>query len=134
MLFFMNETLHKYEILRKENDVSVLFAKGRTLKAYPFRVVYRVRRDMPQTTCRFLVSVSKKRFHHAVKRNRVKRLVREAWRKNKGVLYEFCAANNISIDLALIYTATVIHSYNEMMLKTNKLVNELVKKNTPAAK
>lgn len=130
----MNETLHKYEILRKENDITTLFAKGRGLKAYPFRVVYRIRRDEPLTTCRILVSVSKKRFHHAVKRNRVKRMVREAWRKNKKILYDFCSANNISIDLALIYTATVIHSYDEMMLKTNKLVNELVKKNIPTAK
>lgn len=130
----MNETLHKYEILRKENDIKTLFANGKALKAYPFRVVYKVHRDTPLVTCRILVSVSKKRFHHAVKRNRVKRMVREAWRKNKKILYDFCTVNNISMDLALVYTATVIHSYNEMMQKTNKLVNELVKKNSPTAK
>ena len=129
----MNETLRKYEILRKENDISTLFAKGRGLKVYPFRVVYRVVRDTPVTTCRILVSVSKKRFHHAFKRNRVKRLVREAWRKNKQPLYVFCQENNISIDLALIYTATVIHSYDEMMQKTNKLIKELIGKNEKAA-
>lgn len=125
----MSQTLRKYEILRKENDIALLFAKGKGLKAYPFKVVFRVSRGTPLTTCRILVSVSKKRFHHAVNRNRVKRLVREAWRKNKQPLYDFCEANNISIDIALIYMATVIHSYNEMMLKTNKLVNELIKKN-----
>jgi len=129
----MKETLQKYEILRKENDISTLFAKGKPLKAYPFRIVYRVIRNTPVSTCRILISVSKKRFHHAFKRNRVKRLIREAWRKNKQPLYEFCQANNISIDIALIYTATLIHSYNEMMLKTNKLVKELIKKNEKAA-
>ena len=129
----MRETLQKYEILRKENDISTLFAKGKALKVYPFRAVYRIVRNTPVTTCRILISVAKKRFHHAFKRNRVKRLIREAWRKNKQPLYEFCQANNISIDIALIYTATVIHSYDEMILKTNKLVNELIKKNEKAA-
>ncbi len=129
----MDQTLKKYEILRKENDIASLFAKGKGLKAYPFRVVYLITRDTTPTTCRILVSVSKKRFHHAVKRNRVKRMVREAWRKNKQTLYEFCTANNISIDIALIYTATVIHSYNEMMNKTYKLVNDLIKKNEKIA-
>ena len=129
----MKETLQKYEILRKENDISTLFAKGRALKVYPFRTVYRITHDTPVTTCRILISVSKKRFHHAFKRNRVKRLIRESWRKNKQPLYEFCQANNISVDIALIYTATVIHSYKEMMLKTNKLIKEFIKKNEKTA-
>jgi ribonuclease P protein component len=77
---------------------------------------------------RVLVSVSKKRFHHAVKRNRVKRLVREAWRKNKAPLYEICQRDNISVDVALVYTATVIHSYEEMLAKTRKAVQEIIKK------
>ena len=79
-------------------------------------------------TVRVLVSVSKKRFHHAFKRNRVKRLMREAWRRNKAPLYEICQRDNISLDVALVYTATVIHSYEEMLVKTKKAVNELIKK------
>ena len=74
-----------------------------------------------------LVSVSKKRFHHAFKRNRVKRLIREAWRKNKSALYEICQRDNISADVALVYTATVIHNYEEMLKKTEKVVLEIAK-------
>ena len=73
-----------------------------------------------------LLSVSKKRFHHAIKRNRVKRLIRESWRKNKQPLYELCNRDTISVDVALVYNATVIHSYDEMYRKTAKAVNELV--------
>ena len=123
------EGLPKYERICKENDIQKLFDQGVGFSAYPYRIVYRFYRDESHpVTCRLLVSVSKKRFHHAFKRNRVKRLMREAWRKNKSRLYEICQKDNISVDVALVYTATVIHSYEEMFRKTKKAIDELVKK------
>ena len=123
------EGLPKYERICKENDIQALFDKGQGISVYPFRVVYLFRHEENQRiTVRVLVSVSKKRFHHAIKRNRVKRLTRESWRRNKAVLYEFCQKNNISVDVALVYTATVIHSYEEMLAKTKKAVQEIVNK------
>ena len=123
------EGLPKYERIYKENDVAALFSKGKGVSVYPFRMVYLFRKDESQpVTCRLLISVSKKRFHHAFKRNRVKRLMRECWRKNKSTLVEICEKDNISIDVALVYTATVIHSYNEMFDKTKKAIHELVKR------
>jgi len=123
------EGLPKYERICKENDIQTLFKRGEGITVYPFRVIFRFYRDrnMP-VTCRVLVSVSKKRFHHAFKRNRVKRLMREAWRKNKAPLYEICLKDNISLDVALVYNATLIHSYNEICDKTKKTVNEILKK------
>lgn len=123
------EGLPKYERICKENDIQALFDKGKGLSVYPFRVIYLFRHDESHpVTVRLLVSVSKKRFHHAFKRNRVKRLTREAWRHNKAELYEICERDNISVDVALVYTATVIHSYGEMTTKTKKAVQEIVKK------
>jgi ribonuclease P protein component len=121
--------LPKYERICKENDIQALFDKGVGVSVYPFRVIFLFRRDESRpVTVRILVSVSKKRFHHAFKRNRVKRLMREAWRKNKAPLYEICQRDNISADVALVYTATVIHSYEEMIKKTRKAVQEIVTK------
>ena len=123
------EGLPKHERICKENDIKVLFDQGAGVSVYPYRVIYLFRRDERcLVTVRLLVSVSKKRFHHAFKRNRVKRLMREAWRKNKAPLYEICEKDNISVDVALVYTATVIHSYEEMMSKTQKAVNEIIKR------
>ena len=117
----------KYERICKENDVQALFGKGVGISVYPYRVIYCFRKDESRpVTVRLLVSVSKKRFHHAFKRNRVKRLMREAWRINKAPLYEICQRDNISLDVALVYTATVIHTYGEMTKKTRKAVNEIV--------
>ena len=121
------EDFPKYERICKENDIQSLFEKGTGFSCYPYRVIYRFQPvgDKP-VTCRLLLSVSKKRFHHAFKRNRVKRLIREAWRKNKSALYEMCELHTISIDVALVYHATVIHSYEEMHQKTAKVVKELI--------
>lgn len=122
------EGLPKYERICKDNDIQALFGKGLGVSVYPYRVVYLFRLDDDHpVTVRLLVSVSKKRFHHAFKRNRVKRLIREAWRRNKAPLYEICQRDNISLDVALVYTATVIHSYEEMLAKTKKAVNEIAK-------
>ena len=123
------EGLPKYERICKENDIKALFDRGMGVSIYPYRVVFLFHRDESRpVTVRVLVSVSKKRFHHAVNRNRVKRLIREAWRRNKAPLYEFCEKDNISVDVALVYTATVIHSYEEMLKKTQKAVQEILKK------
>ena len=122
------EGLPKYERICKDNDIQALFGKGLGVSVYPYRVIFNFRHDGDRrVTVRLLVSVSKKRFHHAFKRNRVKRLIREAWRRNKGQLYEICQRDNISLDVALVYTATVIHSYEEMLAKTKKAVNEIAK-------
>ena len=122
------EGFPKYERICKENDVAALFDKGKGVTVYPYRMIYLFRKDESRpATCRLLISVSKKRFHHAFKRNRVKRLIRESWRKNKAPLLEICEKDNISVDVALVYTATVIHSYDEMLNKTKKAIHELVK-------
>lgn len=123
------EGFPKYERLCKENEIQSLFDQGAGFSCYPFRVVYRFRPvgDQP-VTCRLLLSVSKKRFHHAIKRNRVKRLIRESWRKNKAPLYETCQKHTISLDIALVYQATVIHSYEEMVAKTAKAVHEVIQR------
>ena len=129
----VKENLPKYERICKENDIQLLFDKGEGFSVYPFRVVFLFRRDESRpVTCRLLVSVSKKRFHHAFKRNRVKRLIRESWRKNKAPLYEICQKDNISVDVALVYNATVIHSYEEMYNKTDKAVKELINRSEKA--
>ena len=119
----MNEGLPKEQRLYKKKAIQLLFEKGKGFNFYPFRVVVHAHtsEDDEPSIPRFLVSVSKKRFHHAVKRNKVKRLVREAWRRNKSELIVKCEEHKITFDIALVYTATTILPYEEIEKKIKQL-------------
>ena len=69
--------------------IEALFHEGnsRSAAAFPLRVVYMLTDAQPaDVPVRILISVPKKRFKHAVDRNRVKRQVREAYRRHKLLL------------------------------------------------
>jgi ribonuclease P protein component len=119
----MNEGLPKEQRLYKKKAIQLLFEKGKGFNFYPFRVVVyaHTSEDDEPSIPRFLVSVSKKRFHHAVKRNRIKRIVREAWRRNKSELIVKCEEHKVTFDIALVYTATIILSYEEVEKKIKQL-------------
>ena len=125
----MNEGLPKEQRLYKKKSIDLLFGKGRGFNLYPFRVIVyaHVSEDNEPSIPRFIISVSKKRFHHAVKRNRVKRLVREAWRRNKSEIVVKCEEQKITFDFALVYTATIILSYEEIEKKIKQLSLRLKK-------
>ena len=75
------------------------------MAAFPLRAVYRKQeRTEGAAPVQLLISVPKKRFHHAVDRNRVKRQVREAFRHHKQVLYDALSADS-QLLLAFIWMA-----------------------------
>lgn len=96
-------SLSKAERLCGETTIAKLFEEGRSFVKYPLRVVYKVEDESAASggLARMMVSVPKKIFKRAVKRNRVKRLVREAFRLNKHTLDGFCAEQNLHI--AFVY-------------------------------
>lgn len=72
----------KSEHLCGEKRIMRLFTDGDAFIVYPFRIVYLVEENNDRHTPSVLISVPKKRFKRAVKRNRLKRLMREAYRLN----------------------------------------------------
>lgn len=84
-------TLRKDERLCRKKEIDSLFTRGgsRSMAAFPLRLVYaRIQTDDSRPAVRMLVSVPKRCFKRAVKRNRVKRQVREAYRKNKHIIHD----------------------------------------------
>ena len=77
--------LSKRERLCSRKAIDALFscADSMSLSVYPIRAVFR---HTEEAGTRILVSVSKKRFRHAVDRNRVKRQLREQYRLHKDIL------------------------------------------------
>lgn len=80
-------TLTKKERLNSLTLIEELFSGGsRSLPSFPLRIVYMPVEDNTRPTLSLLISVPKKRFKRAVKRNLVKRQIREAYRMNKNLL------------------------------------------------
>ncbi len=124
------EGLPKSQRIYLKKAVQTLFEEGKGFSLYPFRVIVHLydAENQEDALPRILVSVSKKRFHHAIKRNRVKRLIRESWRKNKAELMKLCKEHNKTLDVAFVYNATVILKYGEIDEKMKKVVERLVEK------
>lgn len=124
-------TLSKKERLNSKAVIERLFAGGsKSFPSYPLRVVY-----MPQESdeknvpaASILISVPKKRFKRAVKRNLVKRQVREAYRKNKYLLLDALASKNKRLVLAFIWLDNNIHSSAEVEEKVKKLLLHIAEK------
>ena len=81
----------KYRLTKKERisskkEIDLLFAKGNSFIVYPLRVVYMAHNCEEisgESAVSIMVSVPKKKFKRAVKRNRLRRLIKESYRLNK---------------------------------------------------
>ncbi len=72
----------KKEKLKSKNQIDLLFATGKSVKHYPLTMVY-LPLDNSYDCHQAGFSVGKKRFKKAVDRNRVKRMIKEAYRLEK---------------------------------------------------
>lgn len=105
--------------LKSKKQIASLFENGTSIKAYPLLLAYQeVTLDTP---FKIGFSVSKRNFKHAVKRNRIKRLLREYFRKNK---YLFTKSNQSQFLFMLIYIGNTTPTYNEVAKAMEKLVKK----------
>lgn len=96
-------TLPKSESLKSKKLIRLLFVSGKSEFIYPFKIVYHILDSEEKHPALVLISVGKKKIKTAVGRNRIKRLFREAYRKNKHPLLEVLQEKKIHIALGFIY-------------------------------
>lgn len=98
-------TLSKEERICSKKLINELFTgNGRSMTAFPLRVVFMKRTivdDQPRAA--MLVSVPKRYFKHAVDRNRVKRQVREAFRRNKSIITQNLTNDHEAVAMAFVW-------------------------------
>ena len=99
-----DETLSKNERLCGLTAVGNLFEHGKGLSVGCLRVKYLVRAGSPEEPARIVVSVPKRSFKRAVKRNLLKRRIRESYRRQKSIL-------PAGVDVLFIYTLSTVLPY-----------------------
>lgn len=132
MLTEKNCTFGKEEHLCKRTLIDKLFGgKSHALTVWPLKMVYLVvdRENEQEAAVEVLVSVSKRFFKRAVKRNRVKRQIREAYRKQKQTLLERMEQMpDKRLLLAVIWQDGKLHDSVEIDGKLHKNLQRLVEK------
>lgn len=123
------KTLKKKERLSVGTDLSRLFASGRYGFTDGFRYCYRIGNELPFN--RIVVSVPKKCFRRAVKRNLLKRRIREAYRLNKNLLP--VNAEKGGTDILFIYSSKDILDFNAVVLSVRNILEGLAAKVTAIA-
>lgn len=85
----MKNTFPSHEKLKRKAEIDHLFKKGKWLTVDSIRVIHiKSGESFSVPNHRVGVSVGKKFFKRAVDRNRIKRLLREAYRLNKATYLE----------------------------------------------
>lgn len=123
-------TLGKEERLCSRKLIDSLFKGGgsRAMSGFPLRMVYAMtERHEGEPAAQILVSVPKRCFKRAVKRNRIKRLVREAYRLNKHILADALERHEpqMSATMAFIYTDSHLHDYATVEQRVRNLLTRL---------
>lgn len=122
-------TLGSQERIKSRKLIDRLFSGGKSqsLAAYPLRVVYMeelAAEGTPQV--QIMVSVSKRHFKRAVKRNRVKRQIRESYRLHKQLLlHSLLQHPEKALCLGFIWLADRLYTTSEVEDRMTNLLNRL---------
>lgn len=120
-------TLSKEERICSKKLINELFTgNGRSMTAFPLRVVFMKRNivdDQPRAA--MLVSVPKRYFKHAVDRNRVKRQVREAFRRNKSIITQNLTDDHDAVAMAFVWLTNEKYPSSEVENRMVRLLTRI---------
>ncbi len=120
-------TFPKKERLCGEIEIEKVYREGEYLFCFPYKIVVCLAREKEREFLRVLVNVPKKRFKHAVDRNRGRRQIREVYRLNKHVLREYLKTQDLHLYLAIHFVGDKLES-TPFLEKKMVLVLDKVKK------
>ncbi|MDR2969059.1 MAG: ribonuclease P protein component [Tannerellaceae bacterium] len=126
-------TFSKEERLSWKRYIDLLFAQGQSFVAFPLRVIFLFLDEPPfgeplSARSSTLISVSKKKFKRAVKRNRIKRQIRETYRVRKPELITSLEAKDKHLLVAFLYLDNEFHTFPQMEKAMSKAIRILREK------
>ena len=119
-------TFKKDEKLKSRKTIEQLFKEGKSFSNFPFRVLWMFN-ESPASLLQTGFAVSSKNFKKAVDRNRIKRLMREAYRLQKNDLHHQLTVKQKQLSVFFIYVGNELPEYAFIFEKTGHALNRLIK-------
>ena len=120
----------KDERLNSRTKILNLFHEGNTSRSGPIKIVWKEEKleikKVNQTYIEAAFSVPKRLFKRAVKRNRIKRKMREVLRLNKPVLTDYLKSHDYKIYFLIIYLAEKEIPYSEIQKHIIKAFKNII--------
>lgn len=127
-----NRRLPKGERLYLREEIERLHDRGHSFISYPIRIVWlaepiATHSPSEQAQVAVMTSVAKRRFKHAVDRNRIKRMTRSAYRLHKNPLWQAALQHHCTVRLALQSVAKTMPTYPELEQAVEQAIARIVK-------
>jgi ribonuclease P protein component len=116
--------LKKEDRLKSRKAIELLFAKGKSFSVFPFRICWQIVENEVGLKVGF--TTSSRNFKLATDRNKIKRLIREAYRLQKNNLQESVLQKNKAVHLFFIYTGKEVPKYDLIVEKTGTVLKKLL--------
>ena len=121
-------SLTKAERLSGERAVARLFEEGKGSFVWPFRYLFRTEPTAEDAAgVAVLISVPKRNHKSAVRRNRLKRQTREAYRLHKHTLIDAASEKRLYVDMGLIYSSKERVAYHDIERSIRKILETIAR-------
>jgi ribonuclease P protein component len=113
----IRQTFSKDERLRSRKLIEKIIEEGKSIHQAPFRLSWTVTELKSAFPAQLAIAVPKRFFKRAVDRNRIKRLIREAYRKNKSGIYSLLRSKEMQCALLVVFNGRNVPLYDEVEKK-----------------
>lgn len=117
----------KTERLKSKKLIERLFEEGEAVDALPLKLIWTTVNEETVLPVQAGFTVSKRHFPRAVDRNRIKRLMREAWRLQKDELYALLTGKSLRLAVMFIFTGKQMPEYKTVSEKVTAVIQRLGK-------
>lgn len=114
------------EKLKSKKQLDALFKNSKTFTVFPIKLFYALQ-EQQDNSIKTGVGVSSRNFKKAVQRNRVKRLLREAYRLEKEPLHTYLNSNKKQLALFLLFIDKELPQYDTLKAKMKLCIQRLIK-------
>lgn len=116
----------KSQRLKSQKKLQQVFAEGKSVRAKDLRLVY-LEEKKEATDIKCGVGLTTRNFKHAVDRNRIKRLLREAYRLQQHDFKSYAEAHSVNLSLFLLYTGREMPRYQDIYENVGVVLQKLLK-------